>query len=257
MIRLKKKFGQHFLTERSVVENITKAVDLKDASVFEIGPGGGFLTKAILEKPIKRLWAFEIDEEWVNHLKASIKDDRLTIFHENILDINFEIFESHKPWILLANLPYVVTFPILYLLQKNISLLKEGVIMVQEEVAQKILKKSGKDYGYSSLFFQYFFDWKLLDKIPPSAFNPPPKVDSRLLYFKPRIERELISGEEGFWKFIKICFSRPRRTLRNNLIQSHYDISKLDEETLKLRAQQMSFKDLLMCWEKINTKLSD
>ena len=89
---------------------------------------------------------------------------------------------------MLANLPYQVTFPILHNFQKNRHLLKEGVIMIQEEVAEKILKTSGRGYGYPSLFFQRYFTWKKLDKVPPTAFFPPPKVDSRLLYFKPRME---------------------------------------------------------------------
>ena len=151
----------------------------------------------------------------------------------------------------MANLPYQVTFPILYILQKNMHVLKEGVIMVQEEVAQKILKSHGRDYGYVSLFFQYHFEWKMLDKIPPTAFNPPPKIFSRLLYFKPKFIKTPINNEQEFWKFIKICFKQPRRTLRNNLEQSHYDISKLSEQTLLLRAQQIDFEGFLEIWDKI------
>ena len=248
-IRIKKKYGQHFLKDLWVVDEIVSSVKLDDnSSVFEIGGGAGFLTKGILLAKLARLWVFEIDEEWVEHLNKTIEDPRLRVFHQNILDLDFKVFEADKPWTLLANLPYVVTFPILHLLQRNIHLLKEGVIMVQEEVAQKILKSSGKDYGYVSLFFQHYFEWKMLSKIPPAAFNPPPKVFSRLLYFKPNISRVTIPDEEGFWKFIKVCFKQPRRTLRNNLLQSQYDITNFTEDMLKLRAQQMSFNDLLAIW---------
>ncbi len=252
-IPLKKKFGQHFLKEQWVIDRILENVELNaSASIFEIGGGSGILTRGILQKNIARLWVFEIDSDWVNYLKNNIKDQRLSVFHENILDINFEKFEQHKPWTLLANLPYQVTFPILYLLQKNMQLLKEGVIMVQEEVAQKLLKTHGRDYGYVSLFFQYYFDWKPLDKISPSAFNPPPKVFSRLLYFKPKFQRVDIKDEENFWKFIKACFKSPRRTLRNNLAQSNFDLTKISEDILKLRAQQMSFEQFLEIWDKIH-----
>jgi len=254
-IRLKKKFGQHFLKEQWVIDNMLQNVDLNEtSSVFEIGGGSGFLTRAILKTKIARLWVFEIDSDWVNYLQSNIKDKRLTVHHENILDLDFDLFKPYQPWTLLANLPYQITFPILYKIQENRALIKEGVIMVQEEVAQKILKQSGKDYGYVSLFFQHYFDWKLLDKISPAAFNPPPKVYSRLLYFKPKQILTPIKDEENFWKFVKICFRQPRRTLRNNLIQAHYNLDNLDHNVLNLRAQQIDMVGLLNLWNKIDYK---
>ena len=250
-IFLKKKYGQHFLRDQTVVDHMIEAVEINNASVFEIGPGDGFLTQAILAQPIARLWAFEIDSDWADYIIETFKNDRLKVFHENFLDIDFNRLEPYVPWTVLANLPYQVTFPILYLLQKHRALLKEGVVMVQEEVAQKILKTKGRGYGYPSLFFQHYFDWKLLDKIPPTAFYPPPKVYSRLLYFKPKKSIKPIPDEEGFWKFIKVCFKQPRRTLRNNLSQSHYDIEGLSDALLAKRAQELSMQELLAVWDLI------
>lgn len=250
-IFLKKKYGQHFLRDQSVVDHMTEAVAIKDASVFEVGPGDGFLTQAILAQPIARLWAFEIDADWANYITTSFDDERLTVFHENFLDIDFAPLEPHQPWTVLANLPYQVTFPILHRFQEYRALLKEGVVMVQEEVAQKIVKTKGRGYGYPSLFFQHYFDWKLLDKIPPGAFYPPPKVHSRLLYFKPKVDIEPIPDEAGFWKFIKICFKQPRRTLRNNLAQAHYTIQHLSDALLAKRAQELSMPELLEVWDEV------
>ncbi|MEX0671887.1 MAG: 16S rRNA (adenine(1518)-N(6)/adenine(1519)-N(6))-dimethyltransferase RsmA [Candidatus Babeliales bacterium] len=251
-IRLKKKHGQHFLNDESVIQEIINKIPLQDTSVFEIGCGEGVLTRGILTKPIARLWVFEIDPEWAEYVRSSIPDDRLTIYTDNFLDIDFSRLESHKPWIVLANLPYQVTFPILYAFQRHRHLLKEGVIMVQEEVAQKVVKKSGRGYGFPSLFLQHYFDFELMRKIPPTAFYPPPKIDSRLLYFKIKKEVTPIPDESNFWKFIKLCFSQPRRTLRNNLAQTHYAVEKMSEDMLKLRAQQMSMQDLLAVWKLIN-----
>ena len=142
---IKKKFGQHFLRKQSVADNMVQRVSLTDdSSVFEIGCGDGFLTRTILEEPLKRLWIFEIDPYWANYVKETIKDDRLKVDEQNILDLNFEIFDSHKPWVLLANLPYQITFPILHLLQRNREMLKAGVVMMQEEIAQKIIKTHGR-----------------------------------------------------------------------------------------------------------------
>lgn len=225
------------------------AVELtSESSVFEIGCGDGFLTKSILALPIKRLWVFEIDESWAEHVKAVYHDERMTVFTENILDVDFSCFEPDKPWTLLANLPYQITFPILYRLVEHRSLIKEGVIMIQEEVAQKILKTSGRGYGYASLLFQHYFVWRALDKVPPTAFYPPPKVVSRLLYFASIKDPVSIPDEKRYWAFIKRCFQQPRRTLRNNLQPYHYDMSKIPDDTLKLRAQQMSMDDLLGLW---------
>lgn len=248
-IAIKKQYGQHFLRDKKVVHGMLEAVTLdNNSSVFEIGCGDGFLTEEIVRHSLARLWIFEIDPEWADFVKKKITDPRLTLFCENILDIESERFEADQPWTLLANLPYQITFPILHRLYQMRHLLREGVIMVQEEVAQKIIKTSGRGYGYPSLFFQYYFEWKPLDKIKPTAFLPPPKVDSRLLYFKPRPSVAIIPEEEAFWHFIKICFKQPRRTLKNNLMQTHYDMNKISSSLLSLRAQQLSMHDFLELW---------
>lgn len=254
-IPLKKKFGQHFLRDQSIVQHIVDAVPLTaSTSVFEIGCGDGVLTKKILEQTIARLWVFEIDTDWAQYVRSNMPDSRLTVYEQNILDLDFSIFQEHAPWILLANLPYQVTFPILHLLQRNRHLLQEGVIMVQEEVAQKILKTSGKGYGFPSLFFQRYFSWKKMDKVPPGAFYPPPKIYSRLLHFKPLENLVPIDDEEEFWKFIKVCFHQPRRTLKNNLSQSHYNWQNIAETALELRAQQMNMEDFIRLWDLIRVK---
>jgi 16S rRNA (adenine1518-N6/adenine1519-N6)-dimethyltransferase len=223
----------------------------RDSSVFEIGCGDGFLTKAILQTPIARLWIFEIDPEWANYVKNTIKDARMSMFERNFLDVHPELLHPHTPWTVLANLPYQVTFPILHWILKNRNLITEGVIMVQEEVAHKITARSGKGYGYISLYFQWFFDWKKLDKVPPGSFEPPPKVFSRLLYFKPKENVPEIVDEAKFWRFIQDCFKQPRRTLRNNLMHLQYHIKKIPDSTLNLRAQQLSMDELRTLWDSI------
>lgn len=249
-IALKKKHGQHFLRDQSVIDTMISAVTLTpESSLFEIGCGDGFLTKSILEQPLKRLWVFEIDPEWAHLVQEQYAHPRMTIFIENILDVDFTRFKADAPWTLLANLPYQVTFPILYRLADHRAFLREGVVMVQEEVAQKLVSTGGRSLGYNSLYFQHLFELKLLTKIKPGAFYPPPKVDSRLVYFKPRATLDSIPQEELFWKFIKLCFRQPRRTLKNNLAQTHFNLEKVPEEIAGLRAQQMSKQDFLTVWD--------
>ncbi len=248
-IALKKSYGQHFLRNDSIAQKIVMAVDLTDtSSVFEIGCGDGALTRVILQSKLARLWIFEIDPEWAALVKKRLPDPRMQIFVEDILTVDFSRFELYKPWILLANLPYQITFPILYKLQEHRHLLQEGVIMIQEEVAKKIVTTHGRGYGFVSLFFQHYFELKLLDKISPSSFYPPPKVFSRLLYVKPKKDLITIPDENNFWEFVRACFKQPRRTLKNNLTQKHYDLAKISDDVLALRAQQMNIEDLLKVW---------
>lgn len=248
-IELKKKYGQHFLRDQSVVDHMLEQVALTaQSSVFEIGCGDGFLTKSILEQNIARLWIFEIDSEWATYVQKKYADPRLTMYQENFLDIDFKRLDPYTPWTILANLPYSVSFPIMYKLRENCRLLKEGVVMVQEEVAQKIVKSEGRGYGFPALFLQHCFEFKLLKKVSPGAFYPPPKVYSRLLYLKPKEKVEIIPDEEHFWKFVKLAFHQPRRTLKNNLEQGHFNVEKVPESMLLLRAQQMDMQQLLQLW---------
>ncbi len=250
----KKRFGQHFLRKQSVVDNmVDKVVISPETTVVEIGCGDGFLTAAILEQTkCKQLSVYEIDQEWLNYVKARLHDKRLVLNLQNILDLDFEKeLAPHAPLVLLANLPYQITFPIVFLLQKHKHLFAEGVVMVQEEVAQKIVAKGGRGYSSTTMFLQRHFDWQLMEKIEPTAFEPAPKVYSRLLYFKPNMDVKPIPDEESFWPFLKLCFKSPRQTLRNNLRMTHYAYDeKLSVEMLNLRSQQLSIDDFLMMWEK-------
>ena len=257
-IFIKKQFGQHFLRDQSVINTILDAVTLTPTtSIFEIGCGDGFLTRSILKNPCARLCVFEIDPDWAAYVQTHYADPRLTIFTENILEIHFaERLKEFQPWTLLANLPYQITFPLLFMLHNNRALLREGVIMVQEEVAHKLLKTSGRDYGFVSIFFQHYFTWQSLQTIPPAAFFPPPKIHSRLLHFVPKAVTPEIPQEALFWKFIKSCFARPRRTLRNNLSATPYAERAAQlgfSDTL--RAQEMTFEDFLDLWKKVNPQL--
>jgi len=249
--RKKKSFGQHFLRKQSVVDHMIDHVSIAaDTSVLEIGCGDGFLTQSILlQTNCKQLLVYEIDYEWADFVKNKIRDSRLVIKNHDVLEVDFSALASQKPWVLLANLPYQITFPILFLLQKNKDLFAEGVVMVQEEVAQKIVSKNGKSYNPTALFLQYHFEWKMLEKIEPGAFSPPPKIFSRLLYFKPRYDQKPIKDEEKFWDFLKHCFKHPRQTLRNNLrLFVQYDLATIPQDVLSLRAQQITFEQFLNLW---------
>ena len=252
-IPLQKKHGQYFLRNHKIVEEMVNKVNVPNNHIFEIGCGDGFLTREIMAHKPAMLWVFEIDPAWADTVNTEFgSSDHFKMNTANILDIDFSIFNEKKPWTLLSNLPYHVTFPILKKVYQHREMINEGVVMVQEEVAQKIVKKGGKGYGYISLFFQYYFDWQLLSKVTPGSFFPEPKVFSRLLHFSVKKNVPVIVEEDKFWQFIKLCFMQPRRTLRNNLMQTHYKIDLLSEELLNSRAQQLTFENLFEVWHKLN-----
>lgn len=247
--QLKKRYGQHFLRDKSVIDAMLAKTHIGvTSSVMEIGCGDGFLTHRILQKLPARLWCFEIDAEWADYVTDTYGSVRLRMIQEDFLTADLDQAAAYAPWILLANLPYNITFPILYRLKKYRHLFQEGIVMMQEEVAQKIIQTSGRGYGYPSLFLQHYFTWKMLRKVPPESFYPRPKVMSRLVYIAPIEEPDHIPYEASFWTFVQACFVRPRKTLRNNLKETGYPLEVFDADTLDLRAQQMKKHDFIHVW---------
>lgn len=246
-IPLVKAHGQNFLQDLQYLERSLAGFTLAGANVLEIGPGSGVLTKRLLAEAVARVVAVEIDERWVAYGKKNIKDQRCTIVHGDIAQLDWSTLLGNDTWLLIANLPYHVTFPILFKLVQYRAAIPQALLMVQEEVAQKLVKTGGRDYGYISLFFQWHFSIQLLEKVPPEAFNPPPKVFSRFIALTAQFPAPIVAQEE-FWLFIKRCFGQPRRTLENNLKPFHYDLSLIDERYRLLRAQQLRMSDFLAIW---------
>ena len=245
----KKALGQNFLRKHSTVDNMIHAVTITpETTVVEIGCGDGFLTKAILtQSPCKKLVCFEIDREWATYVRNHITDPRLDLRIENILDASFDTVESTVPLIILANIPYQITFPILYMIQRSKERFGDIILMVQEEVGQKLAASRGRSFSAVTMFFQHHFTIKLLEKIEPTAFEPAPKVFSRLVQLTPR-QGPAIPDEPLFWDMVKLCFRFPRQTLRNNLRTTHYDQTRLDDELLAKRSQQLEFADFFAMW---------
>ncbi|MBT4594263.1 ribosomal RNA small subunit methyltransferase A [bacterium] len=255
--RKKKALGQHFLRSRKIVDDILDGVDDGEKNnVLEIGCGDGFLTQAILDCAYcEKLVVYEVDQEWVKVVQDKIDDQRLELHCIDALKADWSALKTDKPWVMIANLPYQITFPLLSKIAENRELFREGVIMIQEEVAQKLVATSGRGRGVLSCVFQRNFDMKLLSKVPPEAFSPPPKVFSRLLHFRPRANPEEIPDEEKFWPFLKICFRFPRQKLKNNFNGSNYKLSdELFREFGDLRAQQLTFQELVNFWVRVKAQ---
>lgn len=248
----KKHLGQHFLISQTPINTMLSAIKLTpDTTVVEIGCGNGILTRAILETKCKALHVIEIDADWANHIHETIHDDRLTIHHEDALKFDFNTIKTDGPLVLMANLPYLITFPLFTGLTKNHTLFSDAMVMIQDEAAERIAHTTGRRFGAVSMFLQHYFTFSLYDKVPASYFSPAPKVMSRLMRFQPKQTLMPLEDAEAFWTFVYACFKSPRQTLGNNLKRTTYQWKQLSAETLGLRAQQLSETELYALWQKI------
>jgi 16S rRNA (adenine1518-N6/adenine1519-N6)-dimethyltransferase len=250
----KKHLGQHFLISQEPITTMLSTISVTpETAIIEIGCGDGVLSKALLaETPCKALHIIEIDDEWADVVQNSISDPRLTIHRANALDFDLPaLCSQYERVVLMANLPYLITFPLFEKFSRNPELFAHAIVMLQEEAAQRIASTTGRKYGAVSVYLQYYFDFVLHEKVGPEQFSPPPNVMSRLLSFKPKAQRATLPDDhEAFWKFVRTCFASPRQTLRNNLKGSTYNTSVLSEKELSLRAQQMTFDDFISCFER-------
>jgi 16S rRNA (adenine1518-N6/adenine1519-N6)-dimethyltransferase len=214
----RQRLGQHFLAKGSILERIARAVCPERAPlVIEIGPGRGALTEKLLEKA-DRVIAIEIDGELVDILREKFMGDaRLTLIQADALETDLGQWGSAA---VAGNLPYYAATPIIEHTLSSGASLQCAVFLVQKEVAARLAARPGtRDYGYLSVQTQLLAEAETLFDVRPSAFRPPPKVDSTLIRFRPRNRAaELrINDTSRFLDFVKICFHQKRKTLRNNL----------------------------------------
>ena len=222
--RAKKRFGQHFLHDQSVIERMLKVLMLKaDDTVVEIGPGPGALTFPLL-KILSHLHVVEIDRDviaWWQQQEA-VKD-RLTIHPHDALKLDLSQLqntdaESRQALRIVGNLPYNISTPLIFNLLAQAEYVDDMLFMLQKEVVDRMTAEPGsKDYGRLSVMVQYFCQTDYVLKIGPGAFSPPPKVDSAVVYLKPRPYPEQAEDDEQLSALVAKAFSQRRKTLRNTL----------------------------------------
>lgn len=223
-----RELGQNFLTDVSMAAKIAEAAEIQAGErVWEIGPGMGILTEAILAyKP--DLTAFELDRRLIPVLNRKFKD-QFQLIHADILKVDWGELTQRAPIKLLSNLPYQITSPLLALLQKHCESFSMIVLMLQKEVGLRLTAEAGsKAYGALSLRMRMIFDIELLYELPSELFDPVPKVDSVVLRFSHRKQPPLLKNPEIFYKLIQLGFASRRKTLRNNL-KSHFPLEKLHQ----------------------------
>uniref|UniRef100_UPI00404B70A4 16S rRNA (adenine(1518)-N(6)/adenine(1519)-N(6))- dimethyltransferase RsmA n=1 Tax=Gelidibacter sp. TaxID=2018083 RepID=UPI00404B70A4 len=217
-VRAKKHLGQHFLNDETIAENIANTLSFEGYNnVLEIGPGMGVLTKYLLQKKTTT-YVIEIDTESVEYLKSHYLNLADRIIEKDFLkyDIN-QVFKD-EPFAITGNFPYNISSQILFKTLEMRQQIPEFSGMFQKEVAQRICSKEGsKVYGILSVLTQAFYDAEYLFTVPPSVFNPPPKVDSGVLRLKRKANFHLPCDETLFFKVVKTAFQQRRKTLRNSL----------------------------------------
>jgi len=225
--KTKKRFGQNFLVCPNTINAILDAAAItQDDTVLEIGPGMGFVTEQLVKRA-KRVIAVELDEDAIKELEK-IKCDNLEIIHQDILKTDLSDFAADRIKIV-ANIPYYITSPIIaHLLgeiddlnNKNRNLIVDIVLMVQYEVAQRIVateKSPSKQYGLLTILSQFWADCEMVTKVSRKCFYPSPKVDSAVIKLNVKKEPTLkLSNYSHFRKTIKAAFSQRRKNIKNCL----------------------------------------
>ncbi|MBC8590228.1 16S rRNA (adenine(1518)-N(6)/adenine(1519)-N(6))-dimethyltransferase RsmA [Wansuia hejianensis] len=256
--RFSKSLGQNFLIDGNVVRNIVKGANItKEDYVLEIGPGIGTLTEE-LALNAKKVVSVELDNSLLPVLEETLSDyENVEIIHGDILEVDINKLIDEKlgggPVKVVANLPYYVTTPIIgKLLEENLNM-DSITVMIQKEVADRMVAKHGtKTYGALSVFVNFYTDPEIILKVPKTVFMPQPKIDSAVIKLKIKEELPNIDREQ-FFKVVKAGFSKRRKTILNSLSSYGFDIDKeiikssLEKANVKAetRAENISLEDFI------------
>ena len=268
----KKRFGQHWLVNKKILEKIKEVADLNENDfILEIGPGKGALTSKLLDSKIRKLYAIELDKDLINLLNDKFKDnDNFSLQQGDILSVNLDSI-NNKITKVIANIPYNITGPILDIFVGRLGVIRKYnyakiIFLMQKDVVDRILsKEGGSNAGALSIRMQLLSKIKKICDISPSSFNPPPKVFSSLVVFEP-IKQDLrldIKVEKYIDKLLRISFNSRRKMVRNsfNSIFTNEEINELSKSSkicFNLRPQDISIEQWIKLAEnciKIKSKI--
>ncbi len=233
--------GQHFLKDENICKKIVAALQENEVKqLLEVGPGGGALTKYLLQLNGIDFKAVELDAEKVDYLNTAYPSIRGKIIHQSILEMDAP-FENE--FTVVGNFPYNISSQILFKILDWKEQVPVVIGMFQKEVAQRVAAKPGsKVYGIISILIQAFYDVEYLFDVPPESFNPPPKVMSGVIRLKVRNTKYEVRSEKVFVQLVKAAFNQRRKTLRN-ATKSLFDDDVIKDEIFNKRAEQLSISD--------------
>ena len=245
MIKAKKSLGQNFLIDKNVLEKIANTSEIKDNTIFEIGPGTGNLTSYILKKKPKKIFVIEKDTELSVNLKNRF-NNKLTIINDDILKIDeTSLFENKV--VVFGNLPYNISTEILSKWIMNLNnkfWFKSLVLMFQKEVADRIIAKfNTSSYGRLSIICNWKLNIRKICDIKPESFYPKPKIDSSLLLFYPKKNFIKLNDPHNLEKITRIFFNQRRKMLKkpyNQIFNGDKKVLDRLKIDLNLRPQNLS-----------------
>ena len=245
MIKARKSLGQNFLTDKNIIDKIINTTTVKDKPILEIGPGTGNLTSSILKKNPKKFYVIEKD----NHLSKLLDEqfkDKLTIINKDVLKIDEKKLSEEK-LIVFGNLPYNISTEILSKwilnLSKNSFWFESLSLMFQKEVADRIIAKfNTSNYGRLTILANWKLDIVKICDIKPTSFSPKPKVQSTLLFFKPKKIFKNLRNPKNLEKITRIFFNHRRKMIKkpfNQIFNGNENIIKKLNINLNLRPQNL------------------
>jgi len=260
-VRANKRLGQHFLKHPSLARRIVAGLGLEEGgTVLEIGCGTGAVTANLVDQGCRYI-GVEVDDRLCSQLRRRFSGPGIEFLNRDILTLDLgEIRKRHAGYgfKVVGNLPYAISSPILQHLARHAGVIDLAVVMLQAEVADRLAAgPGGRDYGVLSLIVQYHFRPEPLFVVPPQAFKPKPKVDSKVVRLVPRPRRPLRPAEESlFFVFVKQAFSQRRKTLRNCLGEVQPEAwARLSQTLLELgypatvRAEKISLTHFLQLFD--------
>lgn len=244
----RKRFGQNFLTDNNIIQNIVRAIAPKQTDkLIEIGPGRGALTNVLVEH-CDNLSVVEIDRDLVKFLQTQEQLKNITIIEADALKLDLSGLAENRPLRIVGNLPYNISTPLLFHLIQYRDRITDMHFMLQKEVVDRLQAKHGdKQYGRLSVMMQYFAQVDALFDVPPTCFYPPPKVNSAIVRLAPYKELPVTAKDEShFRQLVAICFQQRRKTLRNSLRKFNEDdiIDNLAIDT-KRRPEELSVAEFV------------
>lgn len=265
-MQAKKYYGQNFINDPFLINRIVNLLEPQknaDSLVIEIGPGKGALT-TVLTKYFKKVIAIEIDQDLIDLLKTKIETKNLEVIKADVLDIDWNDLikkyrQPNQKVLLISNLPYYITSPILFSIYKKSNLFNQAVFMLQREVAERIsATKNNKKYNNLSIVSQFYGDISLAFDVSKKFFQPQPKVDSSVIKIKffPSLAINRAHSED-FTHFVRDLFNNRRKTILNNLSRVTHDkglateylnLAKID---LSLRPENLELEDFISLFKVI------
>ena len=262
-VKAKKHLGQHFLNDEDTAKNIANSLSgVGYDTVLEIGPGMGVLTKYLLDSEAQ-INVIEIDRDSVAYLNNDFKNEhvkldttnaKFKIIEGDFLKQDVPTFFNKKQVAVIGNYPYNISSQIIFKAIENREYIPELSGMFQKEVAKRIAEKEGsKVYGIISVLTQAFYDVEYLFTVPPSVFNPPPKVDSGVIRLTRKKDFSLPVDEKLFFRVVKTAFNQRRKMLRSSLKSFKLSDTLKEDAIFAMRPEQLSVSEFIELTHKIAT----